>query len=365
MEEITKPTLLLDKSICLNNISQMAEKAKKYNLTFRPHFKTHQSAGVGEWFRLFGVNAITVSSVSMAAYFAQNGWDDITLALPVNIPEMNRINRLASAVNMNVLIENKEAAHALTKEMKNRAGVYIKIDTGYHRTGISPAKTSVIDALLEIIKENSLLEFRGFLAHTGHTYTANSVHEIHSRHFDALLKLRNLKQRYKKKYPGLQISLGDTPSCSICETFEGIDEIRPGNFVFYDYMQFKLGVCMLEDIALRMICPILSKHSSRNEIVIYGGAIHLSKESIPNIDGKPMYGRLVVPAEGKKLLLGELNYVSRLSQELGVLKVVQKNLPLFTPGEFVEIIPVHACLTANLAGRYLTTEGEEITMIPR
>jgi len=365
MKDITKPTLLLDKSICLENIRRMAEKARKYNLKFRPHFKTHQSATIGEWFRLFGVNAITVSSVSMAEYFAQHGWDDITLALPVNIPETDRINRLASAVNMNVLIENKEAAQAIAKGIKNEAGVYIKIDTGYHRTGISPAKISFIDALLEIIKENSLLEFRGFLSHTGHTYTANSVHEIHSRHFDALLKLRNLKQHYKKKYPNLQVSLGDTPSCSICETFDGVDEIRPGNFVFYDYMQYKLGVCTLEDIAVRMICPILAKHTSRNEIIIYGGAIHLSKESIPNIDGKPMYGRLVIPTEGKKILLGELNYVSRLSQELGVLKVVQRNLPFFNPGGLVEIIPVHSCLTANLAGRYLTTEGGEIPIIPR
>jgi D-serine deaminase-like pyridoxal phosphate-dependent protein len=365
MKDIATPTLLLDKPVCLDNIRRMAEKAHKFNLKLRPHFKTHQSAKVGDWFRLFGVNAITVSSVSMAAYFAQNGWNDITLAVPVNIPEIDRINQLTSEVTMNLLIENKEAAQALTKKIKNKAGVYIKIDTGYHRTGISPEKTPIIDALLEIIKENSLLEFRGFLSHTGHTYTANSVHEIHSRHFDALLKLRNLKQHYKKKYPHLQVSLGDTPSSSICETFDGVDEIRPGNFVFYDYMQYKLGVCSLEDIALRLICPILSKHPSRNEIVIYGGAIHLSKESIPNIDGKPMYGRLVVPTEEKKILLGELNYVSRLTQELGVLKVVQRNLPLFTPGEFVEVIPVHACLTANLAHRYLTTEGEEITMIPQ
>ena len=31
-------------------------------LSFRPHFKTHQSAEIGSWFRDFGVTRITVSS---------------------------------------------------------------------------------------------------------------------------------------------------------------------------------------------------------------------------------------------------------------------------------------------------------------
>jgi len=58
--EITKPTLILDKTVCLNNIRRMAKKAQKYNIKFRPHFKTHQSAKIGNWFREFGVTSITV-----------------------------------------------------------------------------------------------------------------------------------------------------------------------------------------------------------------------------------------------------------------------------------------------------------------
>ena len=365
MMEIVQPTFILDKTICLNNIKRMAEKAHALKLEFRPHFKTHQSAKIGDWFRLYGVNSITVSSVSMAEYFYQNHWSDITIAIPLNILEINRINRLAAAIKINVLIENKEAVSALAGRINHHLGVYIKIDTGYHRTGISPSKTAFIDSLLDILSENKLLGFKGFLTHSGHTYSAGSIHEIHSRHFDALLKMQTLKKHYRNRYPDIRISVGDTPSCSICENFEGVDEIRPGNFVFYDYMQFKLGSCRIEDIAVRMVCPVISKHQSRNEVVIYGGAIHLSKDYIVNIDGKPMYGRIVVPVGKDKLLLGELNYVSRLSQEHGIIKVTPKNMPLFRVGGLIEIIPVHSCLTANLAGKYLTTEGEEISVIPR
>jgi D-serine deaminase-like pyridoxal phosphate-dependent protein len=363
MTEIIRPTLVVDKDICLQNIERMAQKAKDYHLRFRPHFKTHQSAEIGNWFRIYGVKAITVSSVQMAEYFARNGWDDITIAFPLNILELDIINRLAANNKLNVLVENKEAAAVLAKKASCKIGVFLKIDTGSNRTGIEPSKTGAINTILGILTENKKVTFKGFLTHAGHTYTARSTNEIFSRHFDSLLKLRSLKQRYQPDFPNIEVSIGDTPSCSICTNFMGVDEIRPGNFVFFDLTQQNLGVCSFEDIAVRMVCPVVAKHASRNEIVIYGGAIHLSQDSLLNIDGKPFFGRIIITRNGEKKLLSPRNYVSRLSQEHGILKVSQKNFPNFQIGDLVEIIPVHSCLTANLTRKYLTTEGEEITMI--
>jgi len=364
MTEIIRPTLVLDKEICLRNIEKMAQKAAEYKLKFRPHFKTHQSAEIGEWFKLFGVDAITVSSVQMAEYFAANGWRDITIAFSVNILEIENINRLAATIKLNILVENKEVAKVLSKNILYPLGVYIKIDTGAHRTGISASKTTTINGVLKQLLPNKKLKFKGFLTHAGHNYSAKSTNEIFSRHFDSLLKLKLLKQKYKKEFPNIEISIGDTPSTSICTTFDGVDEIRPGNFVFYDLMQQNLGVCAFEDIAVKIKCPVISKHISRNEIVIYGGAVHFSKESISNVNGKEMFGRIVIEKKGKKILLDPLNYVSRLSQEHGILKVTQKQFKNFKIGDLVEIIPVHSCLTANILGHYQTTDGETIKMMP-
>ncbi|MFV0590316.1 MAG: alanine racemase [Draconibacterium sp.] len=360
MIEIIRPTFVIDKEVCLRNIERMAEKAKTHNLRFRPHFKTHQSAKIGEWFRLFGVEAITVSSVSMAEYFALNGWDDITIAFSLNIHEIANINRLAASVKLNVLLENREAAEVLAARIKNPIGVYIKIDTGYHRTGVPSSRTGIIDSIMDIIAANKKITFKGFLTHTGHTYEARSTNEIFSYHFDALLKLKNLKATYIKKFPKLEISMGDTPAASICGNFNGVDELRPGNFVFYDLMQHSLGVCSISDIAVRMICPVVAKHVSRNEIVIYGGAVHFSKESILNTDGKQLYGRIVIEKDGEKKLLDTNNYLSKLSQEHGIIKTTPSHFRDINVGDLIEIIPVHSCLTANLAKRYLTTAGEEI-----
>ena len=97
---------------------------------------------------------------------------------------------------------------------------------------------------------------------------------------DARIKLNNLKQKYLSQFPDLITSYGDTPSCSLADNFEGFDEIRPGNFVYYDVMQYHIGSCSLDEIAVAVACPVVAIHPERNEVVIYGGAVHFSKEFI-------------------------------------------------------------------------------------
>jgi len=175
--------------------------------------------------------------------------------------------------------------------------------------------------------------------------------------------MQDRKSRNQHQYPDMIVSVGDTPTCSQLPIAEGTDEIRPGNFVFYDLMQYKLGSCKLTDIAVRLVCPVIATHPSRNEVVIYGGAIHFAKDSIINIDGKPLFGRIIVNDGDKKILLDEKNYLHALSQEHGILRITPRDLNYFKPGDLVEIIPVHSCLTANLMKEYLTTEGEIIKMM--
>jgi len=365
MTEIIRPTLLVDKEVCERNIGRMAVKANALGLKFRPHFKTHQSEKIGEWFKMAGVTAITVSSVQMAEYFAAAGWKDITIAFPLNVLQMDNINQLAGKIKLHVLVENVDAVNVLKEKLLHTVGVWIKIDTGYHRTGIDAVAFNETDVVVAAIKGREKLVFKGFLSHTGQTYLANSTDEILRCHFDALEKLKSLKNRYHARFPDVEISMGDTPAATLCTNFDGVNELRPGNFVFYDLMQQNLGVCQMEDIAVRMVCPVVAKHASRNEVVIHGGAVHFSKDSIRNTDGKKMYGRIIIEKDGKKILLDTMNYLSALSQEHGILKVAQSQFNQFYVGQLVEILPVHSCLTANLMGHYRTSEGELIEMMPR
>ena len=102
--------------------------------------------------------------------------------------------------------------------------------------------------------------------------------------------LKNIKERYIDRYPQLKISLGDTPSCSLADRFGVADEIRPGNFVFYDVTQLKIGSCDWYNIALAVKCPVVDINRHRNEAVIYGGGVHFTKDRIDRPGNRPLYG---------------------------------------------------------------------------
>jgi len=65
-DSIKKPCLLIDKAKAIKNIRLMKIKAEQNQVIFRPHFKTHQSSVVGDWYKQEGISAITVSSVSIS-----------------------------------------------------------------------------------------------------------------------------------------------------------------------------------------------------------------------------------------------------------------------------------------------------------
>ncbi|MBU0765547.1 MAG: alanine racemase, partial [Bacteroidetes bacterium] len=142
------PALLLDKQKCLRNISRMAEKARRNNLIFRPHFKTHQSALIGEWFREAGISAITVSSLWMAEYFAGHGWNDITVAFPVNVREADRINRLSKRISVNLVVDSAIAVQMLDCRLDRPVNAFVKIDAGYGRAGLPSDDLESLDILM-------------------------------------------------------------------------------------------------------------------------------------------------------------------------------------------------------------------------
>ena len=359
IENIVSPTLILDKKKCLNNIKLMAEKAKKHNLLFRPHFKTHQSRGIGKWFKKFGVNKITVSSLQMAEYFSNDDWKDITVAFPVNIREIETINSLAEETQLNLTLENTESVDLLTKELKFEVGFFIKIDTGYGRTGVSFDIFQLIDNILKLASISNKLIFKGFLSHAGNSYNAKNSDEIITIHNDATHKLSLLKKQYIDKYPELIISIGDTPSFSLADNFPGIDEIRPGNFVFYDLTQNNLGSCSFDQIATILACPVVAKHKNRKEIIIHGGGVHFSKEFL-EINNNRTFG-LFVKLNNKGWENTDQDfYLSKLSQEHGTLEVSEELFNEINIGDLIGIIPIHSCLTANLMQEYLSLDDEII-----
>lgn len=362
MIKLTEPTLLLDKAKCLKNIAEIVEKAKRHNVELRPHFKTHQSHEIGRWFRNLGVEKITASSLKMAEYFTEDGWKDITVAFPVNVHEIDRINFLAEKITLNLLVVASETIEKLANSLKFPVNIFIEVDCGDHRTGVNGGDFATIGNILSEINRFGLLNFKGFLTHGGHSYAVrgnkNALLDLHRKSVDSVTPLRD---KYSTQFPDLTISYGDTPTCSVAEDFTEIDEIRPGNLVFYDVVQSEIGSCTLDQIAASMACPVVAKYPERNEFVIYGGGVHLSKDSLTLSGGQKSFGKVVNLTENGWDTTETGAFLKSLSQEHGVVYAPKEYLEQVQIGDFIGVLPIHSCMTVDLNSSYLTLEGKTIS----
>ncbi len=360
MLKIEKPTLLLDEQKAKRNISRMVEKANRCGVRLRPHFKTHQSAIIGEWFRAQGVTDITVSSVDMAHYFAQHGWDDITIAFPVNWLEIDKINHLAETIQLNLLVESVETVQFLTANLLHPVSIWLKVDTGYGRTGIHWLAQEQFVEVANAVAAASQLTLVGLLTHAGHAYGPTTKDAAASIYQETVSRLQSVRDMLP--YPHLLLSLGDTPTTTLVEDLFSIDEIRPGNFVFYDYMQAHNGVCSIDDIAIALACPVVARHPERQELVIYGGAVHLSKEHLTLPDGRLHFGAIALLSDNGWSQPIANAFIHRLSQEHGLVCADMSFINQVHVGDLLVVLPIHSCLTANLRQSYLTLNGETISM---
>ena len=355
MLNIEKPTLIINKDIVLSNINTLLQLSKKLSVSFRPHFKTHQSLEVGKWFKKLGINKITVSSVSMAEYFS-NQWNDITIAFPFNILEIKKVNTLLKKSKINLLVDSIETIEFLKKNIDQIVQVYIKIDLGYNRAGIFFKDINKLKLTIDKIKKSNKLNFAGYLSHFGNTYKSKNKIDILNTYNDSINNLDTLNSYFNQK---INVSIGDTPSISILNNIPSyVNEIRPGNFVFYDLYQHKIGSCKFKNIGLRMVCPIVSVYSKENKILIYGGSVHFSKDVIIE-KGRECYG-YVYYGNNFWDTSKKIGYIESLSQEHGIIKLEKKGN--YRVGDLLSIIPIHSCLTADKMGEYFC-DNKNISMM--
>ncbi len=359
---VEKPTLLLDESRARANIARMAEKARRSGLRFRPHFKTHQSVEIGTWFRAEGVQQITVSSVEMGQYFAAAGWDDILLAFSVNWRQRSALIALAQSVRrLGLLVESAESLD-FVERLGVPVDVWLKIDVGARRTGLDWQAVEQIADLLHYPLHTARL--RGLLTHAGHTYGAGDGEAVRRVYAQSVQRMNDLRwQLQQQTGQQLEVSVGDTPGCSLSEDLGDVDEIRPGNFVFYDAEQAAFGSCPPEWIAVAVACPVVACHPRDEKVVVYGGAVHLSKDFWIGQDGQRQYGWVALPEEGGWSAPLPGAYVQALSQEHGLLHVPAPLLKQIKIGDLVCVLPAHSCLTAAALGRYATLDGRWIEMM--
>ena len=125
------------------------------------------------------------------------------------------------------------------------------------------------------------------------------------------------------------------------------DEIRPGTYVFSDYMMYKECGAPLENVSARLVVTVVSVH--KDYVVVDGGCKTFATD--PQLDQPPYFfeGYAWFPQ------YPELR-IRRLTEEHGMV-TAEGPMPELKVGDMLEAIPVHICPTVNLQNQIYVADG--------
>jgi D-serine deaminase-like pyridoxal phosphate-dependent protein len=349
--DLVTPALIVDRERLVANISEMAARARSLGVALRPHAKTHKSPAIAALQREHGAIGLTVATLTEAEGFADEGVDDLLLtAPPVGDWRLERLVALARrAARIRVAVDSVEVVVALDHACAHHGveiGYVWEVDCGVGRFGTPPG-VATAELIAVAVERAGHASFDGLLTFGGHAYAATDSEGIAAAARDEHDAIGQTVSALADR--GIEASVrsaGSTPTSRVMRSAEGITELRPGNYVFYDATQVALGVVGLERCALSVLATVTSRPAP-DRLILDSGSKALAAERLSTLT--PGFGRI----EGHPGLR-----VDRLYEEQAI---VHSEGPCEIPvGARLRVIPNHACAAANLHSQMLVVEREVV-----
>lgn len=345
--ELDTPQLVIDWDIMQRNISAMQKVAADAGVKLRPHTKTHKTPLISHLQIKAGAQGITVAKLGEAEVMHAGGVDDILIAFPLQgEPKMERLLHLAERANVRVSLDSRKVAQDISDAAQKRGmkiGIYVEVDVGLGRVGTTHHE-GARDLVREIV-ELPGIDFLGIMTHAGHTYKAKSLEEIQQLgKEEGEWMVETAEMIRADRIEVREISVGSTPTARFAAQVQGVTEIRPGTYVFYDTTQVMKYACTWEDCAQTILATVVVKHPDR--LIFDCGSKTLSSDGAPN----GLFGTV------KNFPQLE---IWRLNEEHATVRIAGKG-PLPNIGDKVEIIPNHACAVMNLHDSFVAVSRDEV-----
>ncbi|RLN90894.1 hypothetical protein BBJ28_00000336 [Nothophytophthora sp. Chile5] len=345
-EWMATPSVVLDETRLLRNVTRMQALATDHGVQLRPHMKTHKTREIAAFQLDAGACGVTVSKPSEALKFLHSGLpglQSVLLAYPV--VQTSKISKVLVAaqqfgIEMLLTVDSAEGINAAEKAAiacDCSLKLLIHIDVGYHRVGLEEDDPRLLE-FAQRIDKSSNLEFGGLLSHAGHAYRCQSVAECAEvAETERLIMVR------------------------IKALLEQVAIIRPGNYVFLDRTPVRMGLFSMQDVALTVLATVVS--SNKHNFIVDAGSKVLSSDGARSAGafGSKCYGlafyekdfdRVLTEPTQIKTVLDDGHEVicfevTSLSEEHGWLKQVDGISPPAI-GQRLIIVPNHSCVVANL-----------------
>ena len=356
ISEIPTPAVLVDTARLTRNLSVMQAAANARGLRLRPHAKTHKSPHVARLLIERGAVGICCAKLGEAEVFADAGIKDIRLPYPLNPVNADRVFALAERVALSFIVDDPAVARewsGLAEQRGTTLNVLIKVDVGFHRCGID-AYAPDAPGTVRAIAAMPGLRFRGLLSHAGHAYGAVSEKDMESIAAREAQALRDLATSCDVRCD--EISVGATPTARFSVRQDGITEIRPGNYAYFDRTQVSLGAATWDDCALTVLARVVSR-PARDRIILDSGSKTLTNDGARGFLNTEGYGavlRGLHTAEPDTSLL-----IERLSEEHATVRVLSGDTSLVT-GDLARVVPNHSCVVSNLVDHVWLVAGDTV-----
>ncbi|QRV75431.1 D-serine dehydratase [Ceratobasidium sp. AG-Ba] len=384
--QLRTPALVIDRSTFADNCARMHDRAARLGTQFRAHVKTHKTSE-GVRFQLKSSSAETHSvvvstlmeawSIVQAGLVSDGTVNDILYGLPVSpakIADLHALRETLATHNaaLRLMVDHPyqiraleafDRQHPSTNPLLAKWSVFVKIDVGTKRAGLTPSSPD-LHGLVNTLIASPTISIHGFYAHAGHSYASTShaqatsdlQNEISCVNAAAAYALSKFTPQEK-----FVLSVGATPTAHAASDkvefptpLNGTVELHAGNYPMLDSQQLATNLVKVENVAQRVLASVVSYYVGRgegDEAMCDAGAIAMSKDKGPY----PGFGKVVsIIREGEDTEWAPREtgwLLGRISQEHGILTRLNKCTPeeeqdILRLGDVVSIVGQHACLTA-------------------
>ena len=338
IDELETPALLVDLDRMEGNLDKAAAYARAHGIALRPHIKTHKSPLLAREQLSRGAAGLTCATPFEAEVMSEVTRDILVMYPPLG-PRAARLAEVARTARLTVALDSDVAAQELSRAAVE-AGVTIRVlvelDAGMHRVGVKSPADAV--ALAQRVASLGGLEVAGIAFYPGHVRGPIGEHGPQLRDLSALVaEARRLFEQAGFGNP--IVSAGSTPTMWETHQVEGVNEMRPGTYIFNDRTTALIGACSMDECALTVLATVVST-AVPGQAVIDAGSKALGREPLRGNSG---------PEDGFGSLLGDASVtVKSMSEEHGILDLSRSS---WRPrvGERVRVVPNHVCIVVHLA----------------
>jgi D-serine deaminase-like pyridoxal phosphate-dependent protein len=226
--------------------------------------------------------------------------------------------------------------------------VRVEIDSGLNRSGVAPERAGALCRLaldLPGVELDGIFTFRSRLFAGAGARSAAELGREEGR------QMVELAERLRAEgIPIRAVSAGSTPTARSAALVPGVTEVRPGTYIFGDYSMAERGDMAYDDLALSILCTVVSRPAA-GKATVDGGSKTFCGDSVP--DGKLL--------RGYARAVGMEAYVERMSEEHGVVRLEGGADPRI--GDRIAFHPIHVCTTVNLADELIGVRGGRVEQV--